>query len=87
MKNLIILVSIMLSEAALCHELRGMAMDKGGQRQLYTEQHLITLSDEGLNKKIETKYFRPDGSIFATMSSDFSQNYRIPNVVFEDLRF
>lgn len=87
MRYLVTLVSILLSDTVWAHELRGLAMDKSGQRQFYTEQHIITLSDEGLNKKIETKYFRPDGSLFATMSSDFSQNYRVPNVIFEDLRF
>jgi hypothetical protein len=68
-------------------ELKGQATSMDGATQLYTEVHSITVDEAGLNKKIETKYLKPNGEIFAEMTSDFSKSNVIPQINFRDRRF
>lgn len=68
-------------------ELRGIATSVDGKMHVYTEVHNITVDEKGLSKKIETKYLKPDGKLFAEMTSDFSKNATIPEVKFLDKRF
>lgn len=75
---------------AFCAEavqLKGTAIDLASKQPAYVEIHNITLNSDGLNQKIETKYYKPDGRFFAQMTSDFSKSLTIPEVSFSDSRF
>ena len=76
-----------LATQAFGVELKGVASSLDGSKPLYTEIHSITLGENGLNKKIETKYFKPGGKQFAQMISDFAKSSTIPDVKFTDSRF
>ncbi len=78
---------LLTSLSGFSFELKGEATSLDGAVKIYTERHVITLDEKGLNKKIETKYFNPKGEIFAEMTSDFARNAAIPNVKFHDFRF
>lgn len=66
--------------------LEGIAQDRGG-KTIYIEKHTIETDTDGLNKLIKVEYFKPDGSLFAKMTSDFSKSKTVPETVFEDNRF
>lgn len=68
-------------------ELNGIATAPSGGEVIYTEVHAVVLGDNGLNKKIETKYYNKKGELFAEMTSDFSKHPKIPEVKFSDSRF
>lgn len=66
--------------------LEGIAKNKKGE-VIYLEKHNIQIDKEGLNKFIKVEYTKPAGTLFATMTSDFSNSNTIPETVFEDTRF
>ena len=79
--------SVFFSLSSFALELQGVATKIGSDEVIYTEVHTITLNEKKLNQLIQTKYLKPDGTTFATMTSDFSKNLNIPEVQFEDYRF
>ncbi len=82
---MIFLVALLQLTFAL--EMRGTAYTLDGSQRLYEEVHKITLNDKGLNQKIVTEYYKPNGELFAKMISDFSKSETLPIIVFEDYRF
>lgn len=63
----------------------GIAKNSKGQ-VVYTEKHQVQTDSAGLNKSISVEYIKPDGTLFATMTSDFSKNKTVPETIFSDLR-
>lgn len=55
----------------------------------YIEQHILEQNEQGLAKKVTTRYFRPDGSgPFASLTSTFDGPMpSLPSTVFQDQRF
>lgn len=68
-------------------QLRGSATTLDSKTLIYNEDHDITLDPSGLNQIVTTRYSKPDGKVFATMTSDFLVNKTVPSIDFEDLRF
>jgi hypothetical protein len=86
MKSLILFMlmhSPLISKAEI---LKGVAQNKKDEI-LYYEKHEITKDSDGLNKFIKVEYSKPDGIVFAEMTSDFSKNKTVPDTVFKDQRF
>lgn len=83
----IFLLLILISPLILALQIKGTAHDTKTNQILYTEIHDVELTNNGLNKKITTKYYKPDRTFFAIIESDFSKNLLIPDVKFQDLRF
>lgn len=81
---LLILFYIASAEALV---LKGVATSLSSKEHIYTELHDVSVTENGLNKKIQTKYSKPNGDFFAEMVSDFSKNPTIPDVKFTDQRF
>ena len=79
--------SILVSSTVQALTLKGVAKSLDGKTTLYTELHQIVLNEKGENLKIDTSYAKPDGDVFAKMTSDFSKNKTVPIIFFEDLRF
>lgn len=52
---------------------------------VYTEKHLVQ-SVEGTTTGSVTEYTAPDGSLIATLYSDYARSVALPTYVFEDLR-
>lgn len=84
---LYVCMALFYSFQATTLELKGVATRLDSKEPLYLEVHNITLNPSGLNQRIETKYFKPDGTQFAEMTSDFSKHPTVPEVKFTDLRF
>lgn len=84
---LALMLTLLSSLTGFSAELKGVAKSLDGKKILYLESHRITLDGEGHNKVIESQYMRPDGVVFARMTSDFSNNKTVPEIVFDDLRF
>ncbi len=85
-RPLLILWVYVLSSVALADTLVGVAKNKKGET-VYLEKHSIQNDEEGLNKFIRVEYTKPDGAVFARMTSDFSKNQQLPETTFEDERF
>lgn len=83
----LILFAFLLNGLAFAAEIKGVAKTLDGKNILYIERHEITPDENGLNKIIHTTYEKPDGVVFAKLSSDFSRHKTIPVVKFQDLRF
>ena len=66
--------------------LEGVAKNEKGET-IYVEKHSIQRDESDLNKFIRVEYFKSDGSLFATMTSDFSNHKTVPETTFEDTRF
>lgn len=66
--------------------LEGVAKNQRGEI-LYLEKHTVIRDEEGLNLHIQVEYSKPDGKLFARMTSDFSRSKTLPETTFEDLRF
>ena len=86
MKNQLFLFIILIPFLSQAEILEGIAKNQKGE-VVYSEKHNIEIDEAGLNKFIRVEYFKPDGSQFATMTSDFSKSKTIPETVFEDSRF
>lgn len=54
---------------------------------IYVEKHIPVVLKDGSYQSLKTEYFFENGKKFAEISSDFSQNQFVPNVVFKDDRF
>lgn len=84
-----VLLSFILPLAVLAYDIKilnGTARDSSGA-VVYHEKHRIRQDEKGLALKIEVEYSRPDGTNFATMTSDFSKGPWLPETTFEDRRF
>lgn len=86
MKLFYLAIILTLSDSAQADILLGTARDDSG-KIIYLEQHQVFRDEQGFNKLIKVEYRRPNGSVFARMSSDFSKNRLIPETTFEDDRF
>lgn len=86
MKALALFITLTSSLLLQAETLEGVAKDKTG-KIVYLERHSIEKDESGLNKFIRVEYQRPDGTQFATMTSDFSKSKTLPETVFEDTRF
>jgi hypothetical protein len=89
MRTQLVLLSataILCSTTTQALTLKGVAKSLDGKTTLYTELHQIVLDDKGENLKIDTSYAKPNGEVFAKMTSDFSKNKTVPIIFFEDLR-
>lgn len=80
------LVFLILSSLGHGLSLKGVAKSIDTEKIIYLEEHDIEVDEKGFNKRIQTKYFKPNGQIFAKMNSNFSKNIMIPEIEFEDLR-
>lgn len=85
MKTIFFITITLTSNVLFAEILHGTARDKSGQI-VYLEKHDVEKDESGLNKSIRVEYSRPDGSVFATMTSDFSKNRMLPDTVFDDQR-
>lgn len=83
---MLILTLIIVTQFAQAETLEGVAKNKNGDI-VYLENHVIQLSSDGLNKFIRVEYTKPDGTQFATMTSDFSNSNTLPDTLFIDSRF
>lgn len=52
---------------------------------VYTERHTVRSGAQGVSDSL-TEYLAPDGSLIATLRSDYSRSIALPTYVFEDLR-
>lgn len=86
MKNLVLLLTFLMPWFTEADVLLGEARNAKGEI-VYLERHEIQKDDLGFNKFIRVEYKKPEGQIFATMTSDFSKNKFVPDTTFEDLRF
>ena len=86
MKKITILICTLISPFCLAETLTGVAKNHKGE-VVYLEKHEIQKDELGLSKFIRVEYSKPDGTLFATMISDFSINKNIPETTFEDKRF
>ncbi len=86
MKIATLFMLLLSSVVAAAETLVGTAKNSKGAI-VYIEKHSIERDGDGLNKFIRVEYSRPDGSVFATMTSDFSRNKMVPDTKFEDSRF
>ena len=62
----------------------GEARDEQG-RLVYTERHTVRSGAPGIADSL-TEYLAPDGTLIATLRSDYSRSVALPTYVFEDLR-
>jgi hypothetical protein len=62
----------------------GEARDEKGNL-VYTERHTVRSGAQGVADSL-TEYLAPDGSLIATLRSDYSRSVALPTYVFEDLR-
>jgi len=83
------LVAVLLTtiSSASGFDLRGQATTLDGKQVLYSEVHNVTVDEEGLNKKVQTEYFKADGTLLGRMTSEFGKSKTVPSIQFEDLRF
>jgi len=79
--------SIVFSTLGKSITLKGVAKSFDSDKIVYFEEHEIDVDEKGFNKRIQTKYLKPNGQLFAKMDSNFSKNKLIPEIEFEDLRF
>lgn len=86
MRILISVLVLICPMLTLANVLEGVAKNQKGD-VLYLEKHVVEKDADGLNKFIRVEYSKPDGTIFATMTSDFKGNKTVPETVFEDKRF
>jgi hypothetical protein len=86
MKSTFVIMSCLFPSLLLAETLTGVAKNAKGET-VYVEKHDIQIDESGLKKMIQVKYLKPDGTVFATMNSDFSKNKNVPNTIFEDSRF
>lgn len=86
MKQVVFLFCLISSPAVQAETLTGTARNSKGEA-IYRELHEITKDEAGYAKFIKVEYRKPDGQLFAKMSSDFSKNKLLPETVFEDFRF
>lgn len=86
MIKLVVLLSTLVSPLASAEILTGVAKNRAGDI-VYIEKHQIQRDESGLNKFIRVDYSKPDGSLFATMTSDFSNHKSIPETIYTDMRF
>ncbi len=63
---------------------RGEARDERGEL-VYTEHHQVRSTESGLAESV-TEYRAPDGTLIATLRSDYSRSLTTPTYIFEDLR-
>lgn len=86
MKTIFRLILLFLSLPVYGEILVGVAKNKKNE-VVYVENHRVQMDPSGLNKLIHVEYKKPDGSVFATMKSDFTANKTVPETIFEDKRF
>lgn len=86
MSEVLILMACIMPSIAFGAQLSGTAKNSKGE-VVYLERHYIEQDASGLSKFIKVDYAKQDGSVFATMTSDFSKNKFVPETVFEDKRF
>lgn len=86
MSTLLLLVHIIHSVAFAAEILTGVATNPKGE-VVYLERHEVQKDASDLNRFIRVEYSTPEGSVFATMTSDFSNHKAVPDTVFEDKRF
>ena len=86
MKNLVLLLLVALQVSSWGAALRGTALNPEG-KPVYFEKHEIKTDESGMTRFIRVEYSKPDGSVFASMTSDFTKNNTVPDTVFEDKRF
>lgn len=86
MNPFFLLILILTPLLSWAETLEGIAKNQKGE-VIYLEKHTIQRDSNGLNKFIRVEYTKPDGSLFATMISDFSKSKTIPETIFEDTRF
>jgi len=82
-----LIFKIIFAFSAQAKTLQGVATSINDSKIVYLEEHHIEMGENGLNKKIETKYYTPEKKLFAEMTSDFSKNSTLPIVKFTDSRF
>lgn len=86
MRTLLFSLLVTTSLFSRAETLEGVAKNQKGEI-VYLEKHTIEKDEAGLNKFIKVEYSKPDGSKFATMTSDFSSSKTVPDTIFEDTRF
>lgn len=86
MKTLNLLLVILIPLFSQGEVLEGKAKNLKGEI-VYLEKHTIEKDEKGLSKFVRVVYSKPDGSMFATMTSDFSNSKTVPETTFEDTRF
>lgn len=82
----IVLAFIFIASAGAAEILKGTAKNDKGTI-VYSEIHDVERTSDGLTKKVTTKYFKPDGSQFGHLISEFKGRPYIPDSEFKDLRF
>ena len=54
---------------------------------VYTEKHKAILDSKGFYRSLSTDYYDKNNVLFASISSTFDKNLKIPDTVFQDKRF
>lgn len=86
MKMMLFLLLFSIPLFARAEILEGIAKNSKGEI-VYLEKHKIDIDSAGFHQLIRVEYMKPDGEIFATMTSDFSKSKTMPATNFEDFRF
>lgn len=86
MKSIILILLLLYSFQTRSETLEGIAKSISGDF-LYREVHKITRVQNNQTTLIETNYYKKDGTVFASLTSDFKNNKYVPDSVFVDHRF
>lgn len=86
MKSIILILLLLYSFQTRSETLEGIAKSISGDF-LYREVHKITRDQNNQTTLIETNYYKKDGTVFASLTSDFKNNKYVPDSVFVDHRF
>lgn len=85
MKLIIFILGILLLNYAEALVVTGKAYSEN--KIIYVEKHFPIVLKDGSYQSLKTEYFFDNGKKFADISSDFSLNQFVPNVIFKDERF
>ena len=86
MTRSILILFLQIPTFAQAATLTGVAKNRKGE-VVYLEKHTIQSDSTGMNQFIRVEYSSPSGTVFATMTSDFTKSKNVPDTTFEDTRF
>lgn len=86
-KILFLFPVLLWTQNVLGGDLFGTATDLKTGEFRYSERHSISRGEDNLTKMIRADYLTKDGKVFASMTSDFTEDSFLPEIKFQDSRF
>jgi hypothetical protein len=87
MKPTSLFLILLMSQNTQGQDLFGTANDLKTGEFRYFERHAISRGEDNLTKMIRADYLNKDGQVFASMTSNFSEDSFLPEISFQDSRF